>query len=67
VAVIEGVLVFVFVLVTVFVGVILKSEVGDKLLVILTDEVGLLVEGGVPVGSGVTVTDLVAGLVGVRV
>ena len=57
----------VLVIVGVFVGVRLSSEVGLILLVCVIVAVILLVAGNEPVGKAVTVTDLVAGLVGVRV
>ena len=45
----------------------LSREVGDTVLEVVMVAVGVRVEGGVPVGKGVIVTDLVAGLLGVRV
>ena len=50
-----------------FVGVVLNPEVGDGVLLDVIAEVGLLLEGGVPVGNAVAVTERVAGLVGVLV
>ncbi len=45
----------------------LNRDVGDIVLDSVILAVLLRVEGGVPVGKGVIVTDLVAGLLGVRV
>ena len=45
----------------------LSREVGDTVFEVVIVAVGVRVEGGVPVGKGVIVTDRVAGLVGVIV
>ena len=49
------------------VGDVLSKEVGEILILGVIEEVGLLLEGGVPVGKGVMVIERVAGAVGVRV
>jgi hypothetical protein len=46
---------------------VLSREVGDTVIDAVMLAVGVRVEGGVPVGNGVMVTDLVAGFVGVLV
>ena len=45
----------------------LSKEVGEILILGVIEEVGLLLEGGVPVGKGVIVGERVTGLLGVLV